>query len=193
MKRIALTAMAGLIAPLAHAQEHRELGAHVHGVSKLELAIEDGRLEMMLRSPGADIVGFEHAAESDDDKAAVEAAIARLKEGATLFALPPAAGCSLISASAELESGAHVHDDDHDHHAEEGHDHEDHHDDDHGGHSEFHAAYSFECADTGALTQIGFPFFGAFPNAHEIEAQYVTDSGAGAAEVSAAGAELKLD
>lgn len=247
MKRIAMTALAGLVAPMAMADEQRELGAHVHGVSQLELAVEGDQLTLALRAPGADITGFEHAAESAEDKAAVADALALLARSEAIFAFPEAAGCVLVEANAELEGeGAHDHDDhdhddhdheahdhdehdhdehahddhDHDAHEHEDHDHDDHdheghehdehahddhddhaHDDhahDHGeeahaGHSEFHAMYMYECSDAGALTEVAFPFFDSFPNAREIEAQYITDSGAGAAEVEADAAVLKLD
>lgn len=218
MKRIALTALAGLAAPMAMAEEQRGMGAHEHGVSQLELAIEDGTLTLALRAPGADIVGFEHAARSDEDKAAVDAALSLLRQPEAVFALPEAAGCTLVEADAGLEGeGDHGHEDehghdDHDHddhghdeHDHEAHGHEDHdhehgaheehaHEEGHGGHSEFHAMYVFTCADTAALTEIALPFFQSFPNAQEVTAQYVTDSGVGAAEVkSATAAVLALD
>lgn len=211
MKIQSLAAVAALAAAPAIAQEHRELDAHEHGVSTLELAIEGDRLEMELRAPGMDIVGFEHAASSDDDKAAVEAALASLSQPARVIALPEAAGCSAIETEAEFEieghdhhedheAHAHEHDDDYDHddhddHHEDhehddahdhGSDHADEHDHEHHGatHSEFHAAYAFACADPTALTEIGFPFFETFANAGEIEAQFVTDAGTGSAEIT---------
>ena len=238
MKRIALTALAGLAAPMAMAEEQRGMGAHEHGVSQLELAIEDGTLTLALRAPGADIVGFEHAARSDEDKAAVDAALSLLRQPEAVFALPEAAGCTLVEADAGLEGeGDHGHEDehghddhdhdehghddhDHDEHGHDDHDHDEHghdehdheahghddhdhehgaheehaHEEGHGGHSEFHAMYVFTCADTAALTEIALPFFQSFPNAQEVTAQYVTDSGVGAAEVkSATAAVLALD
>ena len=49
----------------------RELGAHEHGHSALNIAIEGDRVEMELMAPGADIVGFEHEVASADDQAVV--------------------------------------------------------------------------------------------------------------------------
>ncbi|MGR3802509.1 MAG: zinc uptake protein ZrgA [Marinibacterium profundimaris] len=120
----------GLSAPLS-AQEHRELGAHEHGVGQLGIAIEDDSIAMELRAPGADIVGFEHAAESDEDRALVTAALAALEQPLTLFEMPQAAGCTLVEAHAELVLGEHDdHDDDHDHDEEDSdHDHDEAHDD----------------------------------------------------------------
>lgn len=112
----------------ARAEEPRELGAHQHGVGHFNIAFEGGQVAMELEAPGADIVGFEHAAETDADRAAIEAARARLADALSLFVLSPEAGCTLVSADVALiaEGGDH---DDHDH---EEHGHDDHDDDKHG-------------------------------------------------------------
>ncbi|MFN4101491.1 MAG: DUF2796 domain-containing protein [Pararhodobacter sp.] len=246
MRTLALALLTSAIAAPLAAQEHRELAAHVHGVSTLEIAIEGNTLALNLLSPGADIVGFEYEATSEADKDAVEAAIQLLLQPDEIFALPDAAGCRVSEVLAHLHGAGHDHeghghddhgheghshghghahdDDGHDHHGHDDHAHDDHghdhdhaeadhaHDDhaheehthedghghedhahDHGGHSEFHARYTFTCDNPQALTSIGFPFFGHFPNAREIEAQYVTDAGAGAAEITRDAATLPLE
>lgn len=218
MKTIRLTVLASLLAGPVMAQETREMDAHVHGVSALQLAVENGVLEMNLTSPGVDIVGFEYEASTDSDKDAVEAAIRKMLVPENMIALPEAAECRVSEVLAHLHGGDHgdqadeMHyhagEADHDEHAEdhatgEGHDHkdDDHKDDDHneadheehGTHSEFHARYIFACAHPEELTTVGFPFFAQFLNAQEIEAQFVTDAGAGAAEITRDQAELKLN
>jgi hypothetical protein len=205
-----LTSLAALsLAAPALAQTTREMAAHVHGVSKAEIAVEHGTVKIDLLSPGMDIVGFEHAADSAGDKDAVEAAIRTLLVPENIVTLPDAAGCRLTEVLAHLHGGAHDHDDanghvegDHDHadgddhedHADEGHDHD--HEDDHAGegrHSEFHVSYAFACEDEDALTAIGFPFFDQFGSAEEIEAQFVTESGAGQAELTRDSRQLTLE
>lgn len=151
MTTMRLTALAALIAAplspaLAQESPQRGLGAHVHGVGQLDMAIEGGRIEMQLRAPGADIVGFEHQARSDEDRASLARALAQLEDPLALFVLPEAAGCTVALARAELEAEDpedhhedhaddhdHDHGDDHDHAEEDGHDHGDAHghDDDH--------------------------------------------------------------
>jgi len=54
---------------------------------------------MELHAPGADIVGFEYSAETAQDRAKVDAAVAMLARPLDLFALPEAAGCSVAQAS----------------------------------------------------------------------------------------------
>lgn len=210
MKTIHLALLASVAATPLLAQETREMDAHVHGVSTLELAVENGTLEMNLLSPGMDIVGFEYEASTDADKDAVEAAIRAMLVPENIVTLPEAAECRLTEVLAHLHTGDHEHEEgeDHDHaggaghddHAEgEEHEHEEHaegadHDHEEGAeHSEFHASYSFACAHPEELTTIGFPFFDRFENAQEIEAQFVTDAGAGSAEIGRDAPELTLN
>jgi len=226
MKPIYLALAASTLAAPAFAQDTREMDAHVHGVSKAEIAVEHGKVEINLLSPGMDIVGFEYEATSAEDKDAVEAAIRTLLMPENVVTLPEAAGCRLTEVLAHLHSGDHDHDDahehmdddhDHDDHADgDDHDHEEHaegddhdhdhdHDEDHAEddhdhdhddeaqHSEFHVRYAFACEDEDALTTISFPFFAQFGNAQEIEAQFVTETGAGQAEITRDAPEMTLE
>ena len=180
------------------AEETRQLDAHEHGVGQLDIAIDGQQIAMELHAPGADIVGFEYVAESAKDFAAVDAAVAKLSAPLALFVLPEAAGCSIVEASAGLESeeeheehGDEHADDEHakDEHGEHGHDEDEHaedgHDDhaDESGHTEFHAEYLLNCAEPSAITGIDFAYFGSFPNALEVEVQIITDTGATSFEV----------
>ena len=187
----------------AFAGETRELAAHEHGVGALNIAIDGGQIAMELHAPGADIVGFEHAAKSAEDRTAIETAVAALARPLDLFGLPTSAECTVIQASARLETEDH---DDHDAHSgADGHDQEEHSEDhaekhseehtDHseepaevhnGGdasHSEFRAEYMFDCSNPDEITSIKFTYFDTFENARELEVQVVTGSGAKAFEV----------
>ena len=97
--------------PLAFAaEEHRELGAHEHGRGTLNIAVEGNKVTMELEVPGVDIVGFEHAAKTRREKAAVEKAKTQLLAPLTLFALPASAACRVTEAKVEVETGEHDHD-----------------------------------------------------------------------------------
>jgi hypothetical protein len=206
MRFVVSTAVLFAAASVA-ADETRQLDAHEHGVGALNIAIDGSTVVMELHSPGADIVGFEYAAKSDADRAAVDAAVATLAKPLSLFAIPAAAGCSVTMASASLEmsehkhdhaSGEHSHDHDHKHdeHASDDHKHDEHASDDHkhddhdghdhaeeASHSEFHAEYALNCAEPSEMTEIVFNYFDTFPNARELEVQIVSSSGAQAFEV----------
>ena len=189
-----------LTAGAAHTQT-RELDAHQHGHGALNIAFEGASVAMELEVPGADIVGFEHPAESDADRALIDAAIAQLAKPLELFAMPAAAGCTVTAANVALlgEDDHDEHDDDHkDEHAD---DHKDEHDDDHKddhaddhkdehadeegeeGHNEFHAEYALTCADPSAIDAIESVYFERFPNAAELDIQLISDKGAKGFEV----------
>jgi hypothetical protein len=198
MKALPFLIATAITATPVIAEETRQLDAHEHGVGQLDIAIDGQQIAMELHAPGADIVGFEYAAESAKDLAAVDAAVAKLSAPLALFVLPEAAGCSIVEASAGLESEEEheEHGDEHadderahdehakDEHGEHGHD-EDGHDvhADESGHTEFHAEYLLNCAEPSAITGIDFAYFGSFPNALEVEVQIITDTGATSFEV----------
>lgn len=162
----------------------REHEAHVHGMGHLNVAVEGNAVEMELVSPGADIVGFEHAPRTPEDKAAVKRAVALLRDGGTLFAFPAAAGCRLTEAEVESEMAEEDHDD-HGHERKDG----EHEDEDH---SEFHAHYHFRCNHPDHLTHIDIKLFEHFPGARELDVQTVSPRGQSAAELTPGAARLKF-
>ncbi len=184
--------------------ESRELGAHEHGSGTLLIAIEGNRVAMELEAPGADIVGFEYAASTEEDRATVQTAIADLAGPLELFALPAAAGCTVTAANVALIDEEDHHDHDghgHDDHAEAEGKHDEHGHDEHadaeGGHdehdheaaeaeaehTEFHVEYMFDCASPEAIETIEFAYFERFPNALELDVQLISDAGARSFEV----------
>ena len=191
MKR-ALSTVIALLAFPVFAEGTRTLDAHEHGVGELNIAIDGKTVAMELHAPGADIVGFEYAATSAEDRAAIDAAVAILAKPLALFVLPAAAACSVVMASAGLESDD-DHDDHDDHKDHDDHDnHDDHDDHDGASHTEFHAEYRLTCGNTDALTGIDFAYFSTFENARELEVQIISASGARAFEVERDAPQLDL-
>jgi len=173
MTRAMIVALGVLAAWPAAAEERRELGAHEHGHSVLNIAIEGSRVEMELIAPGMDIVGFEHAAESEEQKATIEQAETTLGDPLALFVLPAGAGCRAETVAIELEvEGHHEQDDADEHEHAEDADHED-----EAGHNQFHAVYGIACSSPGNLGSIGFAFFERFPGAQEIDVTVITENG----------------
>lgn len=183
--------------------------AHEHGSAALNVAVEDEGVEMELIAPGADIVGFEHAPGSDEDRAAVQEAVAKLQQG--LIRLPDAAGCELEAVgiySSLLPDGAPVHTGEHDHDEAHGSDHDDDHKDEHHGkkddhdhddhskedghgdhdtdgeHAEFRVHYHYECKNAEAVSGFDTSYFTAFPNARELDVSAITATGQAAAELT---------
>ena len=173
-----------------HDHEHGSLGAHEHGVGRLNAALDGKILELELESPAMNLVGFEHVATSDADKAKVAAVRAQLEKPLALFNLPTAAGC--VVENQELESPLFGDkpdaDDDHDEDAKDEDGHEHHHD-----HSEIHAHYQFTCATPAALKSLDLAnIFTRFPATQKIQVQLIGPSGQQGVEVTAKAAALKF-
>ncbi len=165
LRPILALALLAFAAPAA-ASETRHAGAHEHGHSRLAIAIEEKSVAMELEAPGADIVGFEHAPGTDEERGLVAAALARLRQPLALFALPAAAGCTVHEVEAELEQE--------------------------GEHSAFHAHYHLDCRAPEAIDRIDFNYFAAFKGAREIDVTLVSAAGQKHYEVERAEPSLKL-
>lgn len=152
------------------AAERRELGAHQHGHGKLNIALDGNALALELEATGADIVGFEHAAKTDVDKAAIKKATETLKQPLTLFKAPEAAKCKVSKADVELETGEHAgeeHDHDHGKHGKEA----------EASHSEFRAQYVLECAAPAEFKTLTLDYFAAFASAQGLTIEVITPKG----------------
>ena len=175
-----------------HDHEHGSLGAHEHGVGRLNAVLDGQALELELDSPAMNLVGFEHLATTAADKAKVAAARKQLENPAALFNLPKAAGC--VVSTQELNSPlfgdkpeADHDDDDHDDDAKDA-AHEHHHD-----HSEIHAHYQFTCATPTALSNLDLTqVFKTFPATQKIQVQLIGPSGQQGVEATATAATLKF-
>ena len=170
----ALLPLAVVHAAQAHDHEHGSLAPHEHGVGTLNVALDDNTLELDLASPAMNLVGFEHAATTDADKASVAAAKARLENPLTLFNLPPAAKC--VVEAQELNSPLF------DPAPEEGASKAktEHH------HSDVEAHYAFTCAEPGQLKNLDLgTFFKTFPGTHTFKVQLIGPNGQQAVNVSA--------
>lgn len=80
----------GLMAAATATAQH----AHVHGVARLEVAIDGQRVSLRLESPLESLLGFERAPRTDKEKVAVRSMAERLARPDALFALTAAARCT---------------------------------------------------------------------------------------------------
>ncbi len=194
-------------------------GAHEHGAAELLLSSEGRDVQITFNSPAQSLVGFETAAVTAEQKAAVERAEAILMAPNDLFVLE-GNSCELINASVDVSSIMSVgnapsrpeehaehaehaeHDEEHadeDHaNASDNHAHE-HHDHDDGGdapdavsHSDVSATYTLECESNEALTRIAFQR-GALPFGLErIDVLWVTDWSQGAGQATTQAPQVDL-
>lgn len=140
-----------LVTPLAQAQ-HK----HVHGEGMLDVAIDKGNITISLEMPLDAAVGFEHAPNTDKQKAALAEAEKVLKDVATLFVPTAAAKC----APSKVEVGMPKFDG--------------------GGHADIDAEYQFTCAEPAALKSIETTIFKSFKRLYRLEAQRSGPTGQGA-------------
>ncbi|AYG43268.1 DUF2796 domain-containing protein [Pseudomonas sp. Leaf58] len=177
MRRLLLAlpfALLPLAVAYAHADDHEHdhahgtLGAHEHGVAKLNAALDGNTLELELDSPAMNLVGFEHAVSSAADKAKVAAVRQQLEQPLKLFGLPAAAGCKedqqalespLFGDTAKAESDGDEHEHSHPH-------------------SDIGAHYQLTCASPEKLAQLDLaPLFKAFPATQKINVQLIGPNG----------------
>jgi len=90
LKRLPLALL--LATPLAAlAQGH----AHVHGVAKMDIAVEAKKITVNFETPLDNLVGFERAPRTDSERKRADDAVARLGAGDQMFKFDPAAGCKM--------------------------------------------------------------------------------------------------
>ncbi|MGN7512022.1 DUF2796 domain-containing protein [Aeromonas salmonicida] len=184
MKAVTLLLAAAAFGVHANHDEHESHGhgAHEHGHAHLNLVLDGNQLMIEFQAPGADLVGFEHAAKSDADKAQYAKAMAQLKQPDALFRLDPAAGCTLTHQ--ELRAAKEDHDHDHDHdHEKAGSDHDEHHHDE-AGHADLGAMYTYTCQTPAKLTGLEATLFSVYPSLEKLSVQGILPSGQTAAELT---------
>jgi hypothetical protein len=67
--------------------------AHTHGHATLRVAVDGGKLDVLLDTPLDGLVGFERAPRTDAERQAIRDAASKLRAGG-LFVPTPAAGCT---------------------------------------------------------------------------------------------------
>ncbi len=148
-------------------------GVHEHGVARLQVAIDGGRLVVALQSPLDNLVGFEHKPRTAAQRSAWVEAEGRLRDFGALFLVPPAAGCTLAEIELELPWAAGARSDQdpaQDHGPDHDHDHD-------AAHGEVHVQYALDCAQPQALTGLTVKLAERFPRTARIRAETVTPRG----------------
>ena len=178
--RFGTLAMAALLSTSAmahgndgHSHDHAKANsrhndaAHVHGQGELEIVQDGNGLFISLYSPLENVLGFERAPKTDAERVKARRVVSLLRANG-LFAFSPEAQCKRTSHklySEILNPHSHGQGDDHQHH------------DSADGHSDFRAAYEFECEQPGKLKAIDVRVFRQFPGFEKIEVQALFPKG----------------
>jgi len=185
--------------------ERRELGAHEHGAAELMIAWSSSDVAIDLETPSYNILGFEYAPSSDEEKALLAESMAALESG-ELLTLSPDAGCTVISVDIQtsFEEKGHNEDEEGHNEDEEGHnedeeghneDEEGHNEDDHDEeiHSDIDVSYNLECEQPENIASLdASQLFAQFPNFEDIQVQWISDTEQSAADLTPDNPVLEL-
>ncbi len=151
-----------------HDDSSSGLGAHEHGVAELAVAWNEGEMVIDLISPTQNIFGFEYEAVTDEDLALVADRTEALSEPG-IIAINAEAGCDLTDdVLIELEYE--------------------------GSHAELTASWLLSCENPDDIAQLDTAaLFAEFPNLEDIDAQWASDSGQSAAELSPSVPDLSFE
>lgn len=168
-----------------HDESHSH-GAHEHGHGLLNFVVDGNQLMIELQAPAADLVGFEHAATTAEEKAQYAKALAQLKQPETLFGIAPAAACQLAHQEIKAPQPEEDHEG-HDHDAAHDEDHADHDHDaahEHDGHADLGAIYTYNCTAPDQLNGLTAKLFSVYPSLSKLTVQGILPSGQTAAELT---------
>jgi len=178
--------------------------AHVHGQAQALVAMDNGVLEIEFESPAMNIVGFEHAPQTDQQKTIVETAKKILETPGSILSVNEY--CSLLQFELSLpeshdsqtsdarsdEFHETHHEDAQNHDDGEKHYHESHDHEHTSEHSEINARWRFECKPDGEALEIRFSIFENFPALEKISLNWINENSQGATVLDATNASVEL-
>ena len=149
-------------------------GAHQHGHAELQLAIDGNQIDLIFTSPAYNLLGFEHRARTEEEKALVNQTTTWL--GETPLVDTAEAGCTVMSAVVHHQAGSDDHGHDHGH----AHDHDDKHSGENGStHSDFEVTQTLTCARLNASEALSTPLTVRFPEIEHLNVEWVWSGGQG--------------
>ena len=172
MKKASFVLLGVLLPGLASA-----LGVHQHGVAQLDVVLEPPLLGVTLHSPLANLLGFEYAPVTAQEKSRWNELQQQLRHADQQLALPAAAGCRLESVALGDPFANHNNDHDHDH------DHQ---------HADIMVEYLFHCSQAQKLRQLQLPLMGNFSAIERLQVRLLTPAGQHQRELSGGQQELSL-
>ncbi len=154
-------------------RDHRDHGAHEHGVAVLTVAWSGNEMAMDLETPAFNILGFEYAPSTTAEKELLDESLALLQEGTLFQILSPDAKCTVTDAvvNTALDEDSHEHDEEHGEHDNE-------HEDEEGEtHSDIDISYNLICENSNDIEALdASELFAQFPNFEELQVQWLSDT-----------------
>ena len=162
-------------------------GAHEHGVIRMGLAVDGMQISLDLLAPADAVFGFEHAPETEEERAVVTTALDRLRTSTgSVLSLPAELGCQ--PGDVEILEAPDVEDHGHEHDEEDGHDHDEDEqaaDDEEHQHSEVRLAMTWSCSASPEGSQASLNAGALFDDVHDVDLTVITSEGQAGARVEA--------
>lgn len=181
-----------LLSLLMMMQISGEQRPHEHGVAEANLIMEETTLELMIRMPGADFIGFEHAAGNEREKTMLRQRIESLEEmGEQLITFRTRRGMEVLLEQVHIGlvdgHDDHGHDEHgHDEHGHDKHERDEHGHDEHEGHNDYEIRLTYEVQDFERIRHLGFEFFfREFPSLEKIRWVSISHKGQNAGTLTA--------
>ena len=134
----------------AHDDEFTQMGAHVHGEALLTFVLEGNEAMLALQSAAYNIVGFEHAPSTNEQRQEIQAALAILAKG-DWFSISRDAGCQIEQADASTDLTR----------------------SNHQGHGDFYANFSLLCHNPARLQEMELGLLQLMPAIERVEVQWI--------------------
>ncbi|GGW53006.1 ZrgA family zinc uptake protein [Alishewanella tabrizica] len=152
-----------------HNDDFTQLGTHVHGAATLTMVLEGNELQLALQSAAYNIVGFEHAPKSSEQKQEIALALDNLAQG-NWFSLSAEANCEIQTSDANTDL------------TEPG----------YAGHGDFYANISLLCQRPALLQQLELSLFSLTPALEKVDVQWVLNGQQGAASATLSSGPLRF-
>ncbi|SFR60293.1 Protein of unknown function [Marinobacter daqiaonensis] len=153
-----------------HGHDHgHQQSAHVHGQAQLQVALEDRTVDLIFRSPAANLVGFEHQPRNEDQKQQLDQTREWLAN--TPLVNTDNGDCTVVSGTAHLSH-------------EHGHSHGD-------THSEIEVSQQLQCASD-PESPLVTPLPGQFREIHRLAVDWVSKRGQGQTVLEEGGDTIQL-
>lgn len=141
---------------------------HIHGQGQLLISQDEKQWHLQLSLPAADVLRFEHAPETEEQKSTFHSLARKLEQNADVVEL----NGQCILTKAELSMGKQLDNEAHDlHDNDEKHEHQD-----------IEVEYEFNCE--AAVTRISVKLFNSMSSVTRLQTQWVNEYGQGLTELS---------
>lgn len=174
---VAAAAIAGL--PLAgHGHDHHR--AHVHGVARMQVAFEKDTAELILSSPAANLLGFEHQPRSSRQQQILEETEEWLQSNALIQT--SSEDCVVLDSLIHRTGAAADHTHQNHHQNETGHA---------GGHSDIEVTQRLRCISN-LSGDLLVPLMARFPAIEQLTVDWLTPTGQGHAVLTSGDSHIQL-